>query len=159
MLHSKDSLHVAQLNQGIRETFSKNLLADSRVSASNNRGGKFDARYLIDNDKKTYYAGQDGRVKSDITFTLPRPVTFDCLMAEEVIELGQRTSRWSVEYSNNGKDWKSIPEATDKQCIGYKWIVRFTPVTAQYVRLRIEDGRACPAIHTFGVYRQAEIFN
>ena len=40
---------------------------------------------------------------------------------------------------------------------GYKWIVRFAPVTAKYVRLRIEDGRGCPAIHTFGVYKQSEI--
>lgn len=36
-------------------------------------------------------------------FAMPRSTTFDCLMAEEVIELGHRTSRWSVEYSNNGK--------------------------------------------------------
>ena len=157
LLHSKDSLHIAQLNQGIRETFSKNLLTGSRVSATNNRGGKFDVKHLIDNNKQTYYAGRDGRAKSDITFTLPRATTFDCLMAEEVIELGHRTSRWSVEYSTNGKEWTSIPEATGKQCIGYKWIVRFTPVTAKYVRLRIEAGRACPAIHSFGVYKQAEI--
>ena len=157
LLHSKDSLHVTLLNQGIRETFGNNLLAGSRVSATNNRGGNFDAKYLIDNNKQTYYAGRDGNVKSDITFTLSRTATFDCLMAEEVIELGHRTSRWSVEYSNNGKDWTAIPEATGKQGIGYKWIVRFAPVTAKYVRLRIEEGRACPAIHSFGVYKQSEI--
>lgn len=157
LLHSKDSLHVALLNQGIRETFGRNLLAGSRVSATNNRGSKYDARYLTDNDKQTYYAGRDGNAKSDITFALSRAATFDCLMAEEVIELGHRTSRWSVEYSDNGKQWTPIPEATGKQSIGYKWIVRFAPVTAKYVRLRIEDGRGCPAIHTFGVYKQSEI--
>ena len=78
-------------------------------------------------------------------------------MEEEVIELGHRTSRWSVEYSNNGKKRTSLPEATGNQCIVYKCIVRSAPVTAKYVRLRIEDGRACPAIHSFGIYKQAEI--
>ena len=31
LLHSKDSLHIALLNQGIRETFGKNLLAGSAI--------------------------------------------------------------------------------------------------------------------------------
>lgn len=97
-------------------------------------------------------------MKSDVVFRLPKAATFDCLMAEEVIELGHRTSRWSVEYSDDGRRWTPIAEATGKQCIGHKWIVRFAPVTARYVRLRIEDGRACPALHTFGVYRQSELF-
>lgn len=41
--------------------------------------------------------------------------------------------------------------------MGNKWIVRFAPVEARYVRLRIRDGVACPALHTFGVYRQSEL--
>ena len=69
LLHSKDSLHIALLNQGIRETFGKNLLAGSRANATNNRGAKFDAKYLIDNDKQTYYAGRDGNVKSCLLYT------------------------------------------------------------------------------------------
>lgn len=158
LIHPADSLHVALLAQGLKETFGHNLLADSRVTANNERGGRFSAKNLVDNDKSTYYAGRDGHVKSDVVFRLPKAATFDCLMAEEVIELGHRTSRWSVEYSDDGRRWTPIAEATGKQSIGHKWIVRFAPVTARYVRLRIEDGRACPALHTFGVYRQSELF-
>ncbi len=93
----------------------------------------------------------------DITFSLPKAETFDCLMLQEVISLGHRTTRWSVEYSDNGKTWLPVPGATDRQSIGHKWIIRFDPVTAKYVRLRIQDGNATPALHTFGVYRQSEI--
>ena len=75
-------------------------------------------------------------------------------MLQEVIELGHRTTGWSVDYSTNGKSWKPIPEATGKQSIGYKWLVRFNPVTASKVRLRITAGKAGPAIHTFGLYKQ-----
>ena len=32
-------------------------------------------------------------------------------------------------------------------------LVRFAPVTASHVRLRITDGRAPVALHTFGIYR------
>lgn len=157
LLNPIDSLTVATLRKGLDETFSRNLLKGSKVSATNMRGGKFNPRYLIDEDKTTYYAGKDGVVKSDITFTLPKSETFDCLMLQEVIELGHRTTAWSVEYSQNGKDWTVIPEASALQSVGHKWIVRFSPVTAKYVRLRILDGNATPALHTFGLYRQSEL--
>ena len=157
LLNPIDSLTVATLRKGLDETFSRNLLKGSKVSATNVRGGKFNPRYLIDEDKTTYYAGKDGVVKSDITFTLPKSETFDCLMLQEVIELGHRTTAWSVEYSQNGKDWTVIPEASALQSVGHKWIVRFSPVTAKYVRLRILDGNATPALHTFGLYRQSEL--
>ena len=157
LLNPIDSLTVATLRKGLDETFSRNLLKGSKVSATNVRGGKFNPRYLIDEDKTTYYAGKDGEVKSDITFTLPKSETFDCLMLQEVIELGHRTTAWSVEYSQNGKDWTVIPEASALQSVGHKWIVRFSPVTAKYVRLRILDGNATPALHTFGLYRQSEL--
>lgn len=159
LLHPTDSLHVALLRKGINETFSHNLLEGSRCTTTNARGSQFSPQNMTDNNKATYYAGTDGNVTSDIIFKMRHTETFDCLMIQEVIELGHRTSKWSVEYSNNGKQWMSIPEATSKQTIGNKWIVRFSPVTARYVRLRIEDGRACPAIHTFGVYKQSKLFN
>ncbi|MDE6527904.1 MAG: alpha-L-fucosidase, partial [Muribaculaceae bacterium] len=105
LVHSSDSLNVATLNRGIRETFGHNLLAGSRVQATNNRGGKFDARNLIDGDASTYYAGRDGVVDGVITFRMPKEVTFDCLMLQEVIELGQRTNTCSVEWAADGKNW------------------------------------------------------
>ena len=78
-------------------------------------------------------------------------------MLREVIRLGHRTTRWAVEYSSDGRTWTPIPEASDLQSVGNKWIVRFNPVTARYVRLRILEGNATPALNTFGVYKQSEI--
>lgn len=157
LIHEKDSLAAVTLRKGIDETFSRNLLAGSKVTATNNRGRGFSPANMIDGDSSTYYAGKDGDPKSTITFRLPGQATFDCLSIGEVIELGHRTSKWSVEYSSDGKNWSTIPEATGKQTIGHRWIERFKPVTASWVRLKIEDGRECPAIRSFGVYRQSDI--
>ena len=77
------------------------------------------------------------------------------VMLQEVIELGHRTTGWSIDYSVNGKKWMTVPEAAGKQSIGYKWIVKCKPVTAKQVRLRITSGNACAAIHTFGIYKEA----
>lgn len=156
LIHPVDSLNAATLRQGIDETFSENLLAGAKVRATNVRGRDFGPKNLIDGDRSTYFAGKDGCPTADVVFDLGRKTVFDCLMIQEVIELGQRTTRWSVEWSADGRKWNEIPQATGKQTIGHKWIVRFDPVEARAVRLRIQDGNACPAIHTFGVYRQSD---
>lgn len=157
LIHPIDSLNVLTFRKGLDDTFSHNMLSGSKVSATNNRGGAFSAENLVDDNPTTYYAGKDGDVTSTVTFQLPHPEVFDCLSISEVISLGHRTTLWSVEYSTDGYEWHPIPELTGKQTIGNKWIERFQPVTASWLRLKIEDGRACPAIHSVGVYRQSEI--
>lgn len=157
LLHPTDSLNVAMLRKGIDETFKTNLLKGAKVTASNVRGAKYGPELLLDDDRGSYYAGKDGMVSGDVTFKLPQKETFDCLMLREVIELGHRTTGWSVEYSTDGRNWTLIPETQNLKSVGNKWIVRFSPVTARYVRLVIKDGNASPALNTFGVYRQSEI--
>lgn len=157
LLHPKDSLHVVNLRKAIDDTFETNLLNNAKVSSLHPRGGEFKATNLTDNLSATYYASKEETVRDEITFTLNKPTTFDCLMLCEVIQLGHRTTGWSVEYSSDGKTWIPIPEVTNKQSIGNKWIERFTPVTARKVRLKITDGKACPTIHTFGIYKQSSL--
>lgn len=153
-----DSANVVSLRKGIDETFARNILAGSKIKATNIRGKKYDPKYLIDDNLSTYYAGKDGDVTADITFTLPEASVFDCLMLREVIRLGHRTTRWCVDYSDDNKNWTTIPETEALQSVGNKWIVRFEPIKARYVRLRILDGNATPALNTFGLYRQSGIF-
>ena len=62
--------------------------------------------------------------------------------------MGERVTGWAVDaYYNN--TWNTL---VTKQCIGYKWLARFNAVTASAVRLRITGAKACPAIHSFGIY-------
>jgi len=77
-------LHAALLKKSIDDTFGNNLLTKSKVKATNVRGTKFKPEYMIDENKKTYYAGKDGSIKSEITFTLQKQSEFDCLMIQEV---------------------------------------------------------------------------
>jgi alpha-L-fucosidase len=108
---------------------------------------------MIDGLENTYYATADAYTTDTIIFDLGAVKTFDVLMLQEVLELGHRTTGWSVDYSVNDKTWIPIPEATAKQTIGYKWLVKFKPIKASRVRLKITAGKACVAIHTFGLYK------
>lgn len=159
LIHAIDSTNVVGLRKVIDETFRINLLEGSTVTAKNSRGDTFKASNMIDKSPDTYYAGKDNVTTDEIVFNMNSPKTFDCLMIQEVMELGHRTTEWSVDYSSDGKKWTTIPEAKNKQSIGHKWILRFSPVTAKYVRLRITKGKACPAIHTFGVYKQSSLLS
>jgi len=151
-----DARQTDSLRWLINSTFKNNLAKGASVQSLHSRGAMFKPANMTDNAESSYYATSDAFTTDTVTFHLTSSKTFDVLMLQEVIQLGHRTTGWSVDYSTDGKNWNAIPEATDKQCIGYKWIIRFKPVTASYVRLRITAGKACPAIHTFGVYKEAK---
>jgi len=139
----------------INGTFKTNLAAGAKITALHSRGGKYQPANMVDDSETSFYAGKDAFATDTLVFDLGLKKTFDLLMLQEVIGLGHRTTGWSVDYSTDGNDWLPIPEATGKQSIGYKWIIKCKPVTAKYLRLRITSGKACPAIHTFGIYKQA----
>ena len=149
-----DAQRADSLRRLINGTFRTNLAAGATIMTQHPRGAKYAPSNMVDGLEKTYYATTDAFNTDTITFNLGSVKTFDVLMLQEVITLGHRTTGWSVDYSLNGKDWTAIPEATGKQSIGYKWLVKCKPVTATKVRLRITAGKACPAIHTFGIYQQ-----
>ncbi|AIE85927.1 alpha-L-fucosidase 1 [Fimbriimonas ginsengisoli Gsoil 348] len=153
LVPATDAKNAAGLHNWIRRTFAHNLLRGAKITSQHPRGSEFSASNLVDGREETYYASADGSNSDTIEFHLPKPKTFDCLMIQEVIQLGHRTTSWSVEYSNDGSTWIPVPNATDKQTIGHKWIIRFSPLTASHLRLKL-SGRAPAAIHTFGIYKQ-----
>ncbi|OGU34926.1 MAG: alpha-L-fucosidase 1 [Ignavibacteria bacterium GWB2_35_6b] len=159
LINAIDSANAARLKSLIDDTFKTNLASGSVITALHPRGEGYNPSYLVDNRGNTYYASADEFKTDTLIFNLGSEKIFDLLMLQEVIELGHRTTGWSVDYSPDGSNWKPIPEATGKQSIGYKWIVRFKPVTASQIRLSITSGKACTAIHSFGIYKQPETVN
>jgi alpha-L-fucosidase len=151
-----DSTSGAGLGSYLYGTFRTNLLAGATATALHTRGSGFDPKYMLDSSENTYFASADGYNTDTITFVPTSSITFDCIMMQEVIKLGHRTLNWSVDaYSSNA--WNTISTANNKQCIGYKRAVMCSQTTATQVRLRITSGKACPAIHTFGVYKQTQV--
>jgi alpha-L-fucosidase len=61
--------------------------------------------------------------------------------------------KWVLEAPGDGNEWKQVAEGTT---IGYKRLVRFAPVTARRVRLRVLSSRLNPVIAKIGLYKLAE---
>jgi hypothetical protein len=125
------------------------------VTTNYPRGAGYEPVNLVDTAEVTYYATPDNISTDTIVFDLGSAKTFDVLMLREVIELGHRTIGWSVDYLSDNSSYASLFE--DKQSVGYKWIEKFNPVTARYVRLKITKGQACVALNTFGIYKKQMI--
>ncbi|HET6254962.1 MAG TPA: alpha-L-fucosidase [Puia sp.] len=87
-----------------------------------------------------------------IGMTLSGTKTFDVLLLQEAIWVGQRVEAFAFDVKENG-EWKEVVTGTT---IGYKRLLRFPPVTAHVVRLRILSSRLKPVISKIGLYKLAE---
>jgi alpha-L-fucosidase len=74
--------------------------------------------------------------------------TFNSLMLQEYIALGQRVESFAVEQWD-GRAWVPIASGTT---IGYKRLLRFSPVTADSIRIHIRHAKASPTIFRIGVF-------
>ena len=152
LIFSTDSIRLDSLGGWVHGTFKTNLAAGATITALHPRGNDFAPVNMVDTVENTYYAAADGFSTDTIVFDLGSEKTFDCAMVQEKIELGHRITRWSLDaFYNNA--WKSI--SANKQSIGYKWLLTFSPVSSSKARLRITQGKGCPAIHTFGLFKSA----
>jgi alpha-L-fucosidase len=87
-----------------------------------------------------------------VAVTLKGEKAFDVLSLQEDIRQGQRVERWVFEAKVDG-EWKEVVSGTT---IGYKRLMRFSPVSARYVRLRIVSSRLSPIVSKIGLYKMAE---
>ena len=152
LIYSTDSMRVDSLNCWVYGTFKTNLAEGATVTTKHPRGAGYEPANLVDTAEATYYATPDNIYTDTIVFDLGSAKTFDVLMLREVIELGHRTTGWSVDYSSDNSSYTSL--LANKQSIGYKWLEKFNPVTARYVRVKVTKGQACIALNTFGVYKK-----
>ena len=134
----------------IDERFKTNLALHCPASASSVRGNSQDygAEKATDGNKETYWATNDHENSGKLEIDLGESKLVSFILIQEYIKLGQRVKNFSVEVEKNG-DWQKVAEGTT---IGYKRILRITPVETQKVRLVINDSKACLAISNIELY-------
>jgi alpha-L-fucosidase len=145
-----DEREAIKFAEAVKQEFANNLVARSRVYASNVRGNsiEFGAEKVKDNDDYSYWATDDSVRKASLTFDFGEPITFNRFLIQENIRLGQRVKNFTIEALIDER-WKEIAKETT---IGYKRILRFPSVKATKVRLNITDSKSCPVISTVGIY-------
>ncbi|MFO0963610.1 MAG: alpha-L-fucosidase [Phycisphaerales bacterium] len=146
LIHENDVAALAKLGELIRTTYGygSDLAAGARAVATPVRGGseRFAGARVLDGDAHTYWAADDGVLAGTVELTLPRAVRFDRVQLGEPVHLGQRIKQFEVDV-REGSAWRTVAKGTT---VGQRRIVRFDPVEADAVRIRVLDARACPAL-------------
>lgn len=151
LIHTVDSANLMAFHRIITSELSRNLLADAKVSASEQRGRKFAASNAVDGDFDTYWATADGTLTGDLTFTFESPVKLNRVMLQEYIPLGQRVKSFVVEYDKDGQ-WVPVRCGEPTTTIGYKRLLRFRPVETTAIRFRFLDARGPLCVSEVGAY-------
>ena len=146
-----DAKEVAIIEQftTMREAIFGTNMADGATATSDKvRGAGFEAANILDGNYDTYFATADADKTCEIEITLNGSKTFNRVMLQEYIPLGQRVKGFTVQYKKNGSwtNWKS------GTTIGYKRILLGSSITTDAVKIKITSSKACPVINGFGLY-------
>ncbi len=152
-----DVARLAELGAALRATFAVDVLRqrfedDGGSFVVSNVRGKEEARFgpiaLLDDDRGTYWATDDGVTTGYVELRLDAPVTFDNVWIEEAIQLGQRVTAWRCEAAV-GDRWVTVAEGTT---LGAQRVLRTEPVTTRQVRLTIDSALAPPTIARLALF-------
>ena len=155
LFHETDVDRLRGLRAYLDATFAKDLARGAKATADAVRGGaaEFAAARATDGDAATYWATDDGVTTGTLQLELTAPARFDQVRVREAIALGQRVEGWTLDADVGGR-WKTLAEGTT---VGVRRILRFEPVTASKVRLRVTRARACPAIAEVSLFLEAPL--
>lgn len=150
-IHPSDSIRLMEFRKAMEDEFKGNLMADAVVKS--NVDSRYDASNVKDNNYETYWASAEKDLSPSLEIDFKSPTSFNRLLLQEYIPLGQRVSSFNVKYWNEEKkDWSELIEATT---IGYKRILRFPAVLTNKIKIDF-NALATPVISTIEVYKAPE---
>lgn len=151
-IHPLDSARIMEWRQVLDEQFQTNLLAGIEAEAGNVRGSNFAPEALTDGDWDTYWATDDSVTRTAVTFTFDSLTPVNRLLLQEYIPLGQRVSKFAVEYLDSLDQWQPIQTEDTMTTIGYKRIIRFETVATEGLRVRFLEARGPLCINNIEAY-------
>lgn len=147
LIHQNDIKSLQGLKYLLVETFKNNLAKNAKIIASA-ESKTHNSKNILDNKLETYWTTPDTISTAWLQITLPFEKTFNCIMLQENILVGQRIEKFHIEYWLNNK-WEFLTEGTT---IGYKRLLKFPEVTTQKIKIVIDQSRTNPTLSSFGLY-------
>ncbi len=147
LLHENDVQNLQLFKKKLDDIFDTNYLSGAKIiSDSHFKNQKAD--FCIDNDNNTWWSAASDQAMANLELNLNGQQTFNVLMLQENIKVGQRIESFVLEGWVNGT-WEKLTEGTT---VGYKRLIRFNTATTDRIRLRILKSRLNPTLSSFGLY-------
>jgi len=144
-----DSVRLVEWKTALDSIFASNYASGSKINSSTNRAKKYSASNLIDEDYDTVWIPREEDENPTIELSFTEEKTFNRVMLQEYIPLGQRVSEFHIEALSNDGSWKEIARETT---IGYKRIVLTEQVTTKAIRIVLDSFYAVPVLNTIALY-------
>ncbi len=148
-LNTVDSLRLMEFRAALDKIFEIDLADGSKAEANVTRGRNFKAQNILNDEYDSYWAAPDGITEASLTIDLGSEKTFNRVVLQEYVPLGQRIKSFNVEAQTADGGWTRIASETT---IGYKRIVLTENTTASKVRVNITGAYACPVLNGFALY-------
>jgi alpha-L-fucosidase len=148
LIPDHDVEQLIKMKKIIDSTFKVNYASSAQITVQPPNTG-WNPKAMIDDDNKTYWTPGPGVKSTSIEFDFEKDRNFDRLLVSENFRNGQRVEEFALEALSDGK-WNEVIKGTT---IGYKRLLRFDPVNARKVRLRIISSRDNPEISSIGIYK------
>ena len=149
LIPAADSLRLMELREALDNIFSNDLAQDAHVTASSRCGKAYRPSNVTDTHYHRYWTVADTCLTPTLTLTFDHPITFNRIMLQEYIPLGQRVAQFEVDVMHNGQ-WQQLCHATT---IGYKRILLTAQTTTTALRIRFVECYACPIINRVALFQ------
>jgi alpha-L-fucosidase len=148
LIPDSDVQAILELAAKVKEDFAVNLATVAKVSASSNRGAGYGASQVLDGDYKSFWSSARGERMASVELDFGQPKSFNRILIQEYVNLGQRVSAFTIEKEVEGK-WLPLAKGTT---IGYTRILRVPDTQAQKIRINFLEAKGEPLIAELGVY-------
>ncbi len=145
-----DAQALLNFKKQVDREFADNLVLGANIQASDyrNKQAAFVPDKCLDEDSDTYWATTDSVQQATLEIDFQKPVTFNRLLLQECIALGQRIHEFALEVEENG-EYRQIVNGTT---VGYKRIVRFDAVKTSKARITLKTEAPCLTLSNLGFY-------
>ena len=151
-----DSARLVAWRAEIDRIFARDLAGGATARGRHLRGRRYSAQNALDTAYHTYWAAADS--VASVTIDFGSEATFDLVVLQEYIPLGQRVCRVELHCQEADGHWMPALPDDAPLCttVGYKRIVSLpSAVTARRVRLDFV-GLAAPVINRIAFYNSAQ---
>jgi len=148
LIPDSDVQAIRELAAKVKEDFALNLATGAKISASASRGAGYAASQVLDGNYDSYWSSAAGERSASLELDFGKPKSFNRILIQEYVNLGQRVSAFTVEKQVEGK-WLPLAQGTT---IGYTRILRVRDTQAQKIRINFLEAKGEPLIAELGVF-------
>lgn len=150
LFHENDVARLGDWRSVLDGTFDEDLAAGG-VAAASSENEEHPAGALTDGDPTSWWQASEKDTSAEISVDLGGEKTFDRLLLQEELSVGQRIEAFTLEATRNG-NWGEVASGTT---VGHKRILRFSSTTADRVRLTVEQSRLEPTLRCLELYKSS----